>query len=451
MKRRSHVFIALALLPLGVTFPAFATTWVVEHDPAQPTDQIGAVVAGAASGDTILIGPGRYFEHIPLPDDVALNLIGIDGAAATILDGSVPIAGREGSILYVSLARRAGDLVLQGLSLVNGTGNSLPGWIAGGGGALYWASGMKTLTVRGCHFENNRAALPGGYWNGGAIRVWDCRQSLIEDCSFRGNVCGHEGSGENGEDLWLKAGYGPGATTHTIRRCRFDIVGPPFSSGAAVWASGQSLLVEDCSFESDASAADQLWAITSEATDNEIRSNTFIARGGYSGTGVGVVGPYFEWANCTMTGNRFWAEATPPWSMVGLRARTVMEDNCFVRTGVKVSTEAECREVDLARNVFYQSPVLINALGASTISCCVTWPDTLEISQRCPVPVVDHVLLADPLFCEDSPESFTVAANSPCLGHPELPGCGVIGGVSAGCPGTAVEVRSWGSIKRRFR
>ncbi len=274
---------------------------------------------------------------------------------------------------------------------------------------------------------------------------------LIEDCSFRGNVCGYEGSGQNGEDLWLHAGYAPGYTTHLIRRCRFDIVGPPFSSGAAVWAIGQSLLAEDCWFESDGSAANRIWAMVSEATDNQIRNNTLIAREGYSGAGLCVFGPYFESANCTMTGNRLWAEAIPPASCVLLTARTIMEENCFVRTGVKVSTETECREVNLARNVFYQGPVLINALGASTISCCITWPDTLEVSDRCPAPVIDHVLLADPLFCEDSPESFTVAANSPCLGHPELPGCGVIGGVSAGCPGTAVELRSWGSIKQRFR
>jgi hypothetical protein len=454
MRIQAQPCLILLLLSLAPGSRALATTWIVECDAGQPTDQIGAVVAGAASGDTILIGPGRYFEHIPLPDDVVLTFIGRDGATATILDGSTEIAGREGSILYASLHRHPGDLALQGLSLVNGTGNSLPGPFGGGGGALYWNSGTASLTIRSCQFENNRAVLPGGYWNGGAIKVGNCYTSLIEGCSFRGNMCSTEVSTGDGQDLYLAGGIGPGGPggmSHTIRGCRFDMVGPPISYGPAVWAHGESLLIEDCWFESDASAADQLWALHSEVTDAQIRNNTLVARGGSSGTGMHVLQPYSEWTYCTMTGNRFWAEMAPPGSGVILQAKTVLEDNCFVRTGVKVSDTEYCRQVDLARNVFYQSPVEINARGLSTISCCVTWPDSLVVNHRCPAPVFDRVLRADPLFCEDASGSFEVATTSPCFGDPSLPGCGVIGGVTAGCVVTAVEKLSWGRIKSRYR
>jgi hypothetical protein len=79
--------------------PVVAHTWVVEWNPDNPTDQVGQAVISAASGDTVLVGPGRYFEHIPVASGKVLTLIGRDGAAATILDGSVSIPNRQGSIL----------------------------------------------------------------------------------------------------------------------------------------------------------------------------------------------------------------------------------------------------------------------------------------------------------------------------------------------------------------
>lgn len=44
----------------GLAFPPalYAATWPVSYDPVQPEDRVGAAAALAASGDTILVGPG---------------------------------------------------------------------------------------------------------------------------------------------------------------------------------------------------------------------------------------------------------------------------------------------------------------------------------------------------------------------------------------------------------
>jgi hypothetical protein len=56
----------------------------------------------------------------------------------------------------------------------------------------------------------------------------------------------------------------------------------------------------------------------------------------------------------------------------------------------------------------------------------------------------------DPLFCDMANDDFTIQADSPCA--PEHSGgCGLIGLMPVGCPPTAVEQTTWGSVKASFR
>ena len=65
---RRRTAVAALLLATWAVFAwpwaAFARTWQVEQDPNQPVDQIGQVVLAAGSGDSVIIGPGTYYEHI---------------------------------------------------------------------------------------------------------------------------------------------------------------------------------------------------------------------------------------------------------------------------------------------------------------------------------------------------------------------------------------------------
>jgi hypothetical protein len=120
------------------------TTWRIERDSNQETDQIGSVVTQATSGDTLLIGPGTYYEHIYVQHK-ELTFIGRAGREQTVLDGSRPIDGREGSILYTDDTNRAG-LTVRGLTFQNGIGRQFP--LAIKGGAICWPDEWWESTVR---------------------------------------------------------------------------------------------------------------------------------------------------------------------------------------------------------------------------------------------------------------------------------------------------------------
>jgi predicted outer membrane repeat protein len=56
---------------------------------------------------------------------------------------------------------------------------------------------------------------------------------------------------------------------------------------------------------------------------------------------------------------------------------------------------------------------------------------------------------SDPRFCDANGGDFTLEHGSPCL---DAPGCGLVGAFGEGCGGsTAVEMVSWGGIKKMFR
>lgn len=61
---------------------------------------------------------------------------------------------------------------------------------------------------------------------------------------------------------------------------------------------------------------------------------------------------------------------------------------------------------------------------------------------------------ADPGFCAPEVGDLSLQASSPCLPghHPDGADCGLIGAFGMGCTApTAVESRSWGSIKYTFK
>lgn len=133
--------------------------------------------------------------------------MGVGGAGVTILDGSRPLPDREGSIIY-TLTGAPADLVLDGLTLQNGTG----------------APYSKSLDVIG----------------GGAIFAEALNNVRIERCSFSGNV-----SHVRGGDLYLLA------ETAAITQCDLEINGGGSNGGASIYNEwSTTLTIQDCTFQS---------------------------------------------------------------------------------------------------------------------------------------------------------------------------------------------------------
>lgn len=145
----------------------------------QPGQSIQAAIQSAANGDRILIQPGTYFEHSIDFKGKALELIGVGGAAATILDGGDAVAAN-----VLCQSSTAVTMRVEGLTLRNclvGIHAATPG----------------TVTIRACVIEDHHSlGLQGLAADAGhGIFVEEVgANSLIVDCVVRDN----EGSGVEG-------------------------------------------------------------------------------------------------------------------------------------------------------------------------------------------------------------------------------------------------------------
>lgn len=436
----------LVLLLAASTAPAQATTWTIEYDPASPDGQIGRLVDTVASGDTILIGPGEYCEHILVSEGKSLTLIGRDGSQTTVLDGEC-YAERELSILYSGppFGERAGTLTLRGLTFKRGAGAH--DWIRVCGGAVYWAR-SEGVAVTDCQFKENRTVEGTGY--GGGLYI-EATRATLEGCYFVGNDAFFGGG------AWLHA-----VQEATVRNCTFDVAAVGSASAAVDVSCGGSVVIErnevTQSPNDNGTACISVWGPNVRVTNNRIVSLAShpgnLLYWNISGYGS-PVDPIVDVSN-----NLFWTAGRDQNSVQVLfhmfdqydhaTSTFTMHDNAFIHTAVTVDQVPS--GLDVSRNLFYESPLDV-CLSAGTVRCSVSWPDSFAVRASCPwhQMTFEQVLVANPQLCSDLPGSIEVAETSPCLGSDELPGCGVIGGVTIGCSMTPTRSTSWGRIKNRFR
>ena len=80
--------------------PADARTWLVRQNGSGDCMSIQACVDSAAVLDTVLVGPGTYYENVVMKD--GLKLISEHGSAVTTIDGgySGSVISCEGLYIY---------------------------------------------------------------------------------------------------------------------------------------------------------------------------------------------------------------------------------------------------------------------------------------------------------------------------------------------------------------
>jgi len=290
------LLIVLAAALLGQT--ALAATFRVERDGSAPYTIIQDAVDAAASGDTILIGPGRYNEgrvYSPpgwtalvrvLVHQAELTIIG-SGPQSTIIGQVEPYQFSQGSHWGIEATRGLGNttrVIVSGIRFENmrfgvtgafSTSNMIvldcvfsglyygiltaaadlldvrscsfehPG--ANGSGYFVFATSCGTVNIDGCTFSD----LDGSLYRGYGASIQQALVSNVTNCDFVGGDFGlHYAGGVNGG---------------SVRNCNFV--------GQSMWGlgfSGIDLKVDGCTFSQQRIAIDQWYGTYLVITNTEI-------------------------------------------------------------------------------------------------------------------------------------------------------------------------------------
>lgn len=197
MKTLKNIIITVCFFLETIFFAqmSLAATFYVPDDYGT----IQSAINAAFSGDTIMVRPGTYYEHL-LINDKALILMSTDGPEATVLDG-------ENSGRVVTYLGEGADGKLEGFTITKGMASS------GGGIYVYrgdpeirnsiitnnsatYAGGGIYLTYGACYvyiydsvISNNKA----GFYGGGIYSVVACARPI--NTTISGNTAGHSGGG----------------------------------------------------------------------------------------------------------------------------------------------------------------------------------------------------------------------------------------------------------------
>lgn len=185
---------------------------------------IQAALDGAPAGSVIQLSPGVYHERLMMGPQHAVTLRGNpDDPGSVVLD-----AGGGGDV--IRMIDVGSDMVVEGVTLTGGTGNS------GYGGGLFMATSHAVF--RRCVFRGNVAAN-----DGGGVCLLDSG-GLFQECVFENNTAGVYGGGVMVND---------GSTT-AFDGCAFvgnqaGTGGGPLGSGGGVHVNDSSPTFVGCRFE----------------------------------------------------------------------------------------------------------------------------------------------------------------------------------------------------------
>ena len=469
---------------------AGARPWRVTPDHHGDAPTIAAALDSARAGDAVVLAPGVYSwtsegAHVPsmlhLPPGITLQ--GEAGAAATILDAEF-----QGRILEcVDVGDAA---VIEHLSFQNGLapperiGPAMRGSTAAPddshGGAID-IRGASAPTVRHCIFRDNHTNS--GRSTGGAIAGTAAR---IQDCDFAGNRAGIAGytNGQGGAIF---------CDATTVERCTFrdnHAWGWEAAAGGAIRCGSAAIL--DCQFDANEAACPggpDGGAISAAGSpriercvfrDNVADAHYFHANGGAVDAGSGTVrdclflrniatclrdpgrggaltGAEITVTGCVFVGNiaRRTTPLGPGWGgAIFVRFPSTIE-HCTLVANSGATPDGtggiHCEETAAVRAVVIVQTTPGRACsGDITWSCCDLWGNALG-NALCGIDGGGN-FSADPEFCADplTAGEIAVRTTSPCLNRGPAP-CNQAGAGAAGCTASAVESRTWSSVKRLYR
>lgn len=165
MKQRLALWIAVMLLLPFIM--AYATVWYVHPDSSLNSIQAG--LDSCAAYDTVLVGPGIYYENIDWPYLQGINLVSEHGPDSTIIDGQ-----KNSGVIYLSLMPEDSTTLIHGFTIRNGNA-----WLGGG---IHSLGGRPTIS--GNTITGNTSQWPGSTRDGESGDV-DVAISLYDDSALQ--------------------------------------------------------------------------------------------------------------------------------------------------------------------------------------------------------------------------------------------------------------------------
>jgi len=144
IKRTRVCFVIPCIVLLNI---AHAFTWYVHPDSSLNAIQVA--LDSCINNDTILVGPGTYYENLVWPTTFGLQLLGEYGADSTIIDGQH--LDRVIFIPDIGIDYRG---IISGFTITHG---SKMGWIGGG---IYCCA--DSFTIANNVISDNEAEAGGG-------------------------------------------------------------------------------------------------------------------------------------------------------------------------------------------------------------------------------------------------------------------------------------------------
>lgn len=386
--------------------------------PSQfPTIQ--SAVDSAASGDTVLVAPGRY------PDFQTRQIVGPQSAAVFLADDVTLLSEGGATVTLI-------DPDFSGTSDINPT-------------RIHAFRLSSATTVQGFTLTGSE---------GGGGQVDECATIRFVDCVFRDMSVGPAAAGVDASDSGME-----------FLRCEFrDLVGG-HASGIDQYAS--RLLVDDCVFERCSGACvhhhgnefrvGETATLTGSrfAASTSYGSNTVVladldagatvedcvfADNVGTGAALEITGLQFgDWrvAGCAFLRNRVPNSSA---AALGIRAdRGLVENNTFVGNqtapgGCAVGIRTDWNEI--RNNIIARTEGGAAFYGYDRASrysgCNVIWENEGGVGGHPLAPTDQQV---DPLFCDGPGRSIRLAGDSPCLPGNNFGLCGAIGAAGQGCGG----------------
>jgi parallel beta-helix repeat protein len=168
--KHTSIVLTMVILLAGI---CEATVWYVHPDSAM--NCIQHCLDSCSTADTVLVGPGIYYENIVWPATQGIDLVSEQGADNTILDGD-----STGRVITISSGINSSTLV-EGFTVRNG--------FAGFGGGIFCSSSSSPT------ISNNRIIENMGTNGGGGIMCVDYSNAIIVNNEITGNSTNNSGGG----------------------------------------------------------------------------------------------------------------------------------------------------------------------------------------------------------------------------------------------------------------